>query len=131
MKKQWLITLVLALGMGIVQAQTPGPVPMQSGQGGDKSAQTPQSPNPTGGAAAASDATGTAASTNNAPQTFKGCLRQAAGSWTLASDDGKSMTVSGADDKLVPHNGQEVNISGTQASDGTLSVASIDKVSDS
>ena len=133
MKRELLIASILAVGMGIAQAQTQAPAPMQSGQGQSTSAPGPQSQSPTTmspGPAAGSDATGVA-SNQNAPQTFKGCLRQSAGSWTLASDDGKSLAVSGADDKLIPHNGQEVRINGTQAADGTLAVASIDKVSDS
>jgi hypothetical protein len=47
----------------------------------------------------------------------------------LSSDDGKNLVLSGIDDKLSPYKGQEVRIQGTQASDGTVKIDSIDQIS--
>jgi hypothetical protein len=65
-----------------------------------------------------------------AAQSFKGCLNGSPGSWTLTSDKGKTAAVSGTDNQLSQYQGQEVRIKGVQTSDGSITVSSIDKVSD-
>jgi len=127
MKKQLIITSILALGMGIAGAQTQSsPVPMQGGTGDRGSSQSQASPG-----RGAVNAPGILTTEENAPQSFKGCLNGSPGNWKLTSDDGKNLTLSGIDDKLSPYKGQEVRIQGTQASDGTVKIDSIDQVSTS
>jgi LPXTG-motif cell wall-anchored protein len=126
MKKQLLISLALAFGIGIAQAQTQSsPAPMQSGT---EQRGSPQPPVSTGPASANAPGTPTTSETT-APQTFKGCLNGSPGNWSLTSDDGKNLTLSGTDDQLSSHQGQQVRIEGTQASDGTVKIASIEKIS--
>lgn len=125
MKKQLIITSILALGMGIAGAQTQTPVPMQSEPGRGTAPQQQTSP------ASAAQYPGVINSETAAPQSFKGCLNGSPGSWSLSSDDGKNMVLSGTDDKLSPYKGQEVRIQGTQARDGTVKIDSIDQVSTS
>jgi hypothetical protein len=130
MKKQLLMTSILAFGMGLVQAQTPAP--MQGGAQDPKSsgAQAPGSMAPASGAAAGSAPTGTTDQAA-APESFKGCLTGSSGNWNLAADNGQTLKISGTDNQLSTYNNQQVNIHGTQATDGTVKVTSIDKVSDS
>jgi uncharacterized protein DUF5818 len=127
MKKQLIITSILAMGMGIAGAQTQTPAPMQGGtaEPGRGTVQQPMSP------ASAAQAPGTINSETPAPQSFKGCLNGSPGSWSLSSDDGKNLTLSGTDDKLSPYKGQEVRIHGTRADDGTIKIDSIDQISTS
>lgn len=131
MKKQFLISSFLALGMGIAQAQTqsPAPAPMQSGTS-----------DPARGSAAQQIERGSSippvAATNPssdtaAPQSYKGCVNGSPGNWTLTADKGNTLTLSGTDDQLSQVKGQEVRIQGTQSSDGTFKIASIEKISDS
>ena len=125
MKKQLLVSLALAFGLGIAQAQTQSlPAPMQSGTEQRGSPQPPVSTGP-----ASANAPGMPTTDENAPQSFKGCLNGAPGNWSLTSDDGKNLTLKGVDDQLSSHQGQEVRIHGTQTSDGTVEIVSIDKVS--
>lgn len=130
MKKQLLMTSILAVGMGFAQAQTSAP--MQSGAPDASSrgsgAQTPAGN--TAGTAGVASPTGTTDQAA-APQTFKGCLTGSTGSWSLAADNGQTLKLSGTDNQLSTYNNQQVNIQGTEATDGTLKVVSIDKISDS
>jgi hypothetical protein len=127
MRKEFLIASIMALGMGIAQAQSPRPMQGGPDTGRQGAAQT-QSSTPGGGMNGA-----TAAQTvqNNAPQTFSGCLTRSSSGWSLASDQGKTMNVSGADNQLSQYSNQQVNIQGVQSDDGSISVSSIDKVADS
>lgn len=127
MKKHFIISSILALAMGIAQAQTQqSPAPMQSGQNDPRQGQQQ-----TGVAPAAAQGMGPGGVNDQAAaQSFKGCLNGSAGSWTLTSDKGKTATVSGADNQLSPYRGQEVRIQGVQTNDGSITVSSIDKVSD-
>lgn len=131
MTKQLLMTAILAFGMGFAQAQNPAP--MQSGAPDAASrgstAQTPAGTDRTG-AAAAAEPTGVNEQATG-PQSFKGCLTGTNGNWTLASDNGQTLKISGTDDQLSTYNNQQINIHGTQATDGTVKVASIEKISDS
>jgi thiol:disulfide interchange protein len=126
MKKQLLISLALAFGIGIAQAQNQSsPAPMQSGT---EQRGNPQPPVSTGPASAnAPGMPNTSEAT--APQSFKGCLNGSPGNWSLTSDDGKNLTLNGTDDQLSSHQGQQVRIEGTQANDGSVKVASIEKIS--
>lgn len=129
MKKHLVMTAILAFGMGLAQAQTPAPM-----QGGAPNAGTKRSPQeaPVDRGSSTVTASGTALDqATAAPQSFKGCLTGSSGNWSLASDNGQTLKVSGTDSQLSNYNNQQVNIQGTQTSDGAVSVASIDKISES
>jgi hypothetical protein len=127
MKKHLLITSVLAFGMGIAgaQSQPTTPAPMQGGTGDARGA-AQQSPR--GGAG---QATGDPISSQTATQSFEGCLNGSPGSWSLTSDKGKNLTLTGSDDKLSQYKGQVVRVQGIQATDGTVKIDSIEQVSSS
>jgi hypothetical protein len=127
MKRELLIITIVALCMGIAQGQGGRPVPMQSGGEVPKA----QGQQPQGPAGSANQVGGPVTTGNPSPQAFIGCLRHSAGSWTLASDKGQSIALKGADQRLTPFSGQEVRIEGTQASDGSIQVANVTKLSDS
>ncbi|HEY7406248.1 MAG TPA: hypothetical protein VIB39_22165 [Candidatus Angelobacter sp.] len=124
MKRQAIITAIIAFGMGICQAQvhTP-PAPMQSGNGPVRGNQQQQQSS-VGGV----PGLGTPSSTDTAPQSFKGCVSGSSGSWNLTTDKGKNLVLSGADAQISPYTGHEVRISGVQASDGTVSINTIDQL---
>lgn len=130
MKKQLLMTSILAFGMGFAQAQNPAPMQSGAPDGANRgsTAQTPAGTDRT--APAAAEPTGVDQQATG-PQSFKGCLTGTAGNWTLASDNGQTLKISGTDDQLSTYNNQQINIHGTQATDGTIKVASIDKIADS
>src|SRR5947209_4233954 len=123
MKNQLIITSILALAMGVAGAQTQTREPIQSEPG---RATAPQQPTPP---ASAAQYPGPINSETAAPQSFKGCLNGSPGNWSLSSDDGKNLVLSGTDDKLSQYKGQEVRIEGTRATDGTVTISSIDQVS--
>jgi hypothetical protein len=131
MTKQLLMTAILAFGMGFAQAQNP-PNP---GQGGapDNTSGTSKARQeaPLQQGASTQSAAGTAVDQAGPAQTFKGCLTGSSGSWSLAADNGQALKLSGPEDQLSTHGNQQVSIQGTQASDGTVNVTSIDKISDS
>lgn len=129
MKKHFILSSMLALAMGIAQAQTQqpnSPAPMQGGTNDPRQGQRQTDVPP----AAAQGMGPGGVNDQAAAQSFKGCLNGSAGSWTLTSDKGKTATLSGADNQLSPYQGQEVRIQGVQSSDGSITVSSIDKVSD-
>ncbi|HEY1526285.1 MAG TPA: hypothetical protein VGH51_08615 [Candidatus Angelobacter sp.] len=129
MKKQFLISLLLALGMGIAQGQTQStPAPMQ-GTGDPVRGAAGQMQR--GSAVPAVPSSPTSSSDTAAPNSVKGCVDGSPGNWTLTSDKGKNLILSGTDDQLSQVKGQEVRIQGTEADDGTFKIASIEKVSDS
>ena len=117
MKNQLIITSILALAMGVAGAQTQTREPIQSEPG---RATAPQQPTPP---ASAAQYPGPINSETAAPQSFKGCLNGSPGNWSLSSDDGKNLVLSGTDDKLSQYKGQEVRIEGTRATDGTVTIS--------
>ena len=95
MRKQFLIASVLALGLGIAQAQTQSmPAPMQ---GGTASPSRPDSSQVQPGAPPATDGSvgtvGTMGAQANAPQSFQGCLTRSSNGWSLATDQGNTVNV--------------------------------------
>jgi trimeric autotransporter adhesin len=139
MKKNLIFASFLALGMGLAQAQQPGQstAPGQSGSLPNGSSPTDPGATKTRAQAPADRGQATTASGNTAmpdagpQQSFNGCLTQASGKWSLASDNGQTIAISGSDDQLSSHNNQQVKIQGIQGDDGTVKVSSIDKVADS
>jgi LPXTG-motif cell wall-anchored protein len=128
MKKQFLISLFLALGMGIAQGQTQSPAPLQSGTNDPARGSAQQTER---GATMPPVSATIPSSETAAPESYKGCVNGSPGNWTLTSDKGKSLILSGTDDQLSQVKGQEVRINGTEASDGTFKIVSLEKLSDS
>ena len=113
MNRKFLATLVLASGMALAQTGSNSagtPLPGQNPQSGQSSA--------------------TASSSPSSQQTFRGCLRQSGGNWTL-SENGQDMAVTGDDSMLKPHDGQQVEVQGTQPAGSSLQVTSLTTISSS
>ena len=141
--KNWkfLWALVIASGMAFAQASgSAGQTGSQGTAGGtattggaqqqtpDQSTQTPATTqNPSSTTQPQSSAT---SSSNGQQTTMRGCLKQAGGNWTLATDNGQTVNVSGDDSTLKPNDAHQVEISGTQAADGSLQVSSVNVISD-
>lgn len=100
MKKRF---LALALLSGIALAQT--------GSNGVNS-QNPQNGQPNTSGLPTSE------------QTLRGCLRQAGNGWTI-SQSGQETVLSGDSAMMNPHNGQQVEIQGTQPIGGAVQVTSV------
>jgi len=74
-----------------------------------------------------SAATGTA---NTQETVLRGCLKQSAGNWVI-SQNGQDTTLNGDDSMFKPHDGQQVEVHGTQSSGGALQVTAVNTISDS
>src|SRR5689334_13291196 len=132
MRKQFLIASIMALGMGIAQAQSGSmPQPMQGGTQSPSRPEAGQTQMGQGAGSTSMNPVGTTGTQAAAPQTFTGCLTRSSNGWSLATDQGKNVNVSGTDNQLSQYSNQEVNIQGVQAEDGSIVVANINKVSDS
>jgi hypothetical protein len=68
--------------------------------------------------------------TSTGQTAMKGCLKQSGGNWVLAAENGQTVNLSGDSSVLKPHDGREVQLQGTQASDGSFQVSSVSVVSD-
>src|SRR6476660_8561116 len=76
--------------------------------------------------------TGSSGSTSSDQQaSMKGCLKQSGGNWVLAADNGQSVNLQGDSSMLKPHDGHQVQIQGTRASDGSVQVSSVSMISES
>ena len=62
---------------------------------------------------------------------MKGCLKQSGGNWVLAAENGQSVNLQGDSSMLKPHDGHQVQISGTRSSDGSVQVSSVSMISES
>jgi hypothetical protein len=112
MKIKFLLSFVLTSGLALAQAGSNSagtPLPGQS-----STSQSGQ-----GASATSSAASG---------QTLRGCLKQSGGSWTL-SHNGQDMAVTGDNAVLKGHDGQQVEVQGTQTG-STLQVTSVTKLTD-
>ena len=67
---------------------------------------------------------------NPIQQTLRGCLRQSGDSWTL-SQSTQDTALTGDASVLKPHDGQQVEVQGTQPIGGTLQVTSVITISNS
>ena len=65
---------------------------------------------------------------NPIQQTLRGCLRQSGGSWTL-SQTSQDTALSGDPAMLKPHDGQQVEVQGSQPIGGVLQVTSVITIS--
>lgn len=107
MRRRFSAVLLLAAGMAAGQTGSTG----AAAQG-----QNPQSGQP-----------GTS-SLNPIQQTLRGCLKQSGDSWTL-SQSGQDTALAGDPATMKPHDGQQVEVQGTQPIGGTLQVTSVITIS--
>jgi len=127
MKKNLLLALVLVSGVALAQS---------SGTSGPSGQQQPSAQQPSTGqqptqppAAPPSAAPGSQTATGQGE--MKGCLKQSGGNWVLAAENGQTVNLSGDSSMLKPHDGHQVQVQGTQASDGSFQVSSVSMISDS
>jgi LPXTG-motif cell wall-anchored protein len=74
--------------------------------------------------------TAATSSANGQETVVRGCLKQSGGNWII-SQNGQDTTLSGDDSLFKPHDGQQVEVHGTQSSAGALQVTSVNTISDS
>lgn len=60
-------------------------------------------------------------------QTLRGCLRQSGSSWTI-SQSGQETALIGDSTQLSPHDGEQVEVQGTQSIGGPVQVTSVTKI---
>ncbi|HEY6348583.1 MAG TPA: hypothetical protein VI636_04155 [Candidatus Angelobacter sp.] len=104
----FLISMVLVGGLAFAQTSSNGASTQTSGQNS-------QSGQPL---------------TNHFPtsqQTLRGCLRQSGGSWTI-SQNGQETALIGDSSLLTPHEGEQVEVQGTQPIGGPVQVTSVFKI---
>ena len=127
MNKKFILALMLTTGMAFAQTGSSGSTPDQ--QPSQQPSTTvhppvhpPQRPDQTNS---------TATSTSDQSNSMRGCLKQSGGNWVLAADNGQSVNLQGDSSILKPHDGHQVQVQGTRASDGSLQVSSVNMISDS
>ncbi|HSM87175.1 MAG TPA: hypothetical protein VLT16_13535, partial [Candidatus Limnocylindrales bacterium] len=146
MNRKFLLAMMLASGMAFAQSsgsagssQTPD---QQQPSAQQPSSQTPdqqqppsQTPEqqqpatpPSGEQSTQTPGTETSA---GQPTSMTGCLKQAGGNWTLAAENGQTINLTGDSSMLKPNDGHQVQVQGTQASDGSFQVTAVNSVSDS
>ena len=115
MTKKILLILMLATGMAF--AQNRGSAPDQQQQ-----QQPPSQTQPS---------TSQQKSPVSAGQnSLTGCLKGSGDSWVLVAE-GQSTPISGDSSKLKPHNGHQVQVKGSQASDGSFQVTDVVMIAES
>src|SRR6516225_1247746 len=139
MNKKLILALMLASGMAF--AQTSGssgsqttPDQQQPGQSTSPSTspstdQTQQpSTQPSQPSTDQSNQNATPSSSGDQQASLRGCLKQSGGNWVLSSDNGQSVNLQGDSSMLKPHDGHQVQISGTRSSDGSVQVSSVNMI---
>jgi hypothetical protein len=124
MNKIFFIALMLASGMALAQSSGSSPDQQQpSTQQPPTDQQQPSTPQnqPT---------TGNQTPTSSGQNSITGCLKGSDGSWVLVAE-GQSTPVTGDSATLSPHNGHQVQLKGTQGSDGSFQVTDVVMIAES
>src|SRR5579859_6296450 len=131
MNKRFILALMLASGMAF--AQSSGSSGSQSTPGSTADQQQPTSPatSPSTTTPSTDQSNQSATATSTDSNSLKGCLKQSGGNWVLSADNGQTVNLQGDSSVLKPHDGHEVQIQGTRASDGSMQVSSVNMISDS
>lgn len=110
MNKKFVLALMLASGMAFAQSggSSPGSSDQQQPSTQQPSTQ-PQQPQTPAGAGQGS---------------LTGCLKGSDGNWVLVAE-GQSTPITGDSSTLAPHNGHQVQVKGSQASDGSFQVTEV------
>lgn len=123
MKRRFLLALMLVSCMALAQS---------SGSSGSSGPQQPPAQQPSTGQQPTqppSAAPGSQTATGQAE--IKGCLKQSGGNWVLAAENGQTVNLSGESSMLKPYDAHQVQVQGTQLSDGSFQVSSVSMISDS
>src|SRR5437763_30218 len=125
MNKKFILALMLTTGMAFAQTGSSGSTPDQSSQQPSTTSPStsPSTPSTTDQNSTTSTTNSTTTSTSDQSNSMRGCLKQSGGNWVLASDNGQSINLQGDSSMLKPHDGHQVQIQGTRASDGSLQVS--------
>jgi hypothetical protein len=115
MSKKIVLILMLATGMALAQNRGNSAPPDQQ-----------QQPSPQQTQPSASQKTPTSAGQNS----LTGCLKGSGDAWVLVAE-GQSTPLSGDSSTLKPHNGHQVQLKGTQASDGSFQVTDVVMIAES
>jgi hypothetical protein len=110
------IVLILMLATGMAFAQNRGAPPDQQQQQQQPSQQQPS--------------TTQKSPTSAGQNALTGCLKGSGDTWVLIAE-GQSTPLSGDSSKLKPHNGHQVQVKGTQASDGSFQVTDVAMIAES
>ncbi|HEY6274607.1 MAG TPA: hypothetical protein VIX19_21685 [Terriglobales bacterium] len=124
MNKTFFMALMLASGMALAQSSGSSPDQQQpSTQQPPTDQQQPSTPQnqPT---------TGNQTPTSSGQNSITGCLKGSDGSWVLVAE-GQSTPVTGDSATLSPHNGHQVQLKGTQGSDGSFQVTDVVMIAES
>lgn len=114
MNKKFFLALMLASGMAF--AQSSGSSPGSSDQQ-QPSTQQPQT------------SSGQQSPASTGQSSLTGCLKGSDSGWVIVAE-GQSTPVTGDSATLGPHNGHQVQVKGTQASDGSFQVTDILMIAD-
>lgn len=105
----FLIVMVLVGGMALAQTSSSGTNTQTPGQNPNSQSQTMPNRFPT------------------SQQTLRGCLRQSGNNWTI-SQSGQETALIGDSSLLSPHEGEQVEVQGTQPIGGPVQVTSVIKI---
>src|SRR5215469_7637970 len=105
----FLIAMVLVGGMALAQTSSNGTSTQTPGQSQNSQSGQMSNPFPT------------------SQQTLRGCLRQSGATWSI-SKSGQDTALIGDSALLSPHEGQEVEVQGTQPIGGPVQVTSVTKI---
>src|SRR5579864_8634902 len=135
MNKKFILALMLTTGMAFAQTGSSGSTPDQSSQQPSTTSPStsPSTSSPSTADQTNSTTTSTTSTTSTSDQSnsMRGCLKQSGGNWVLAADNGQSVNLQGDSSMLKPHDGHQVQIQGSRASDGSVQVSSVNMISDS
>jgi colicin import membrane protein len=106
MNKKFLLALMLTTGLAFAQQK---PSTQQQPPTSDQTSQTP---------------------TSAGQNSLTGCLKGSGDAWVLVAE-GQSTPLSGDSSTLKPHNGHQVQVKGSQASDGSFQVTDIVMIAES
>lgn len=126
MKKNGLMAMMLVSIMALAQSGSSSGAPAQQQPQQQSSTQQQQQQPP-----ATKPGTEPGAQTSTGQTAMTGCLKQSGGNWVLAAENGQTVNLSGDSAMLKQHDGRQVQVQGTQASDGSFQVSSVSVVSDS
>lgn len=121
MKRAFLFAVILACSLALAQA----------GSQQQPSAQQPSTGQPQTQQPATQPGAQPGVETGTGQTAMRGCLKQSGGNWVLAAENGQTVNLSGDSSVLKPHDGHQVQVQGTQASDGSFQVSSVNMISDS
>src|SRR6476660_6452431 len=132
MNKKFILALMLTTGMAFAQTGSSGSTPDQQPSQQPSTTSPSTSPSTTDQSnSTTTSTTSTTTSTSDQSNSMRGCLKQSGGNWVLAADNGQSVNLQGDSSILKPHDGHQVQVQGSRASDGSLQVSSVSMISDS